>query len=67
LLRSAKFVNVPNVLLAQNATNVELVAAVVTAIVEAATTIEVTIVVTAVEITASRIAVAEQSLLMENF
>jgi hypothetical protein len=63
LLRSAKFVNVPNVLLAQNATNVELVAAVVTAIVEAA----MTIVVTAVEITASRIAVAEQSLLMENF
>jgi hypothetical protein len=56
-------VNVPNVLLAQNATNVELVAAVVTAIVEA----EMIIVVTAVEITASRIAVAEQSLLMENF
>jgi len=59
LLRSAKFVNVPNVLLAQNATNVELVAAVVTAIVEAAMTIVVTIVVKAAEIIASHIVVAE--------
>jgi hypothetical protein len=53
-------VSVPNVLLAQNATNVELAA--VVAIVVAAMTIAMTIVV----ITASLIVAAEQSLLMEN-
>jgi hypothetical protein len=58
LLRSAKSANVPNVLLAQIATNVEHV--VVVAIVEDATTIEVTIVVKAVEITASHIVAAAQ-------
>jgi hypothetical protein len=63
LLRSAKFANVLNAPLAQIVTNVEHVAVVAIAIVEAAMTIAVTI----VEITASHIAVAEQSLLMENF
>jgi hypothetical protein len=53
LLRSAKFANVPNALLAQIVTNVEHVA--VVAIVEAA----MRIVVKAAEIIASRIVVAE--------
>jgi hypothetical protein len=60
LLRSAKFANVPNVLRAQNVTNVEHVAVVAIAI---AIEADVTII---VEITASHIAVAEQSLTMEN-
>jgi hypothetical protein len=59
LLRSAKFANVPNVLRAQSATNVEHVAVVAIVIVADAMTI--------VVITASHIAVAEQSLPMENF
>jgi hypothetical protein len=63
LLRFAKFANALNVLLAQNATNVELVAVVAIAIVGDVVTIEMTV----AEITASHIAVAEQSLLMENF
>jgi hypothetical protein len=63
LLKSAKSANVPNVLRAQIEMNVEHVAVVAIAIVGDATTIEMTV----AEITASHIAVAEQSLLMENF